>query len=141
MLVDLDTRTEAETRPTVEFPVPHGPDARGTHFIRIFRACCLVVGIHVVVDAYIHLRPGTSPLDHLVSGTVPVAALGVLCAVVGRLRTGGAATLALVLGAAIVIGGTGAPGSALVGGRVDLKTVTGGLGSGPLSGDPARAAP
>lgn len=97
------------------------------HFrlITLARWCCAAIVAHVVVDAYFHIRPGTSATDHFVSGTVPVATVAVIGASLDRVRAGVVALLSTLLGVAVVIGAGGAPVSALIGGRVDVSTVTG----------------
>jgi uncharacterized protein len=61
--------------------------------------------LHVVDDNFLEPQPGTSPADHLVSGLVPAAVLAGAAASYPRLRAGGRATLALLLGLfGIVIG-------------------------------------
>src|SRR5215204_7438659 len=57
-----------------------------------------IVGLHIADDSFIQPEPGTSALDHLVGGLVPLATLGL--AVVGyrRGRAGVRATIAIVVG-------------------------------------------
>ena len=99
------------------------------HSTRVVRACCVVLAVHIVTDSFVQLRAGTSPGDHLVSGTVPVVVIALAAALFGGLRAGATATIALVLGVAAVIGGAGAPGTAFLHGRIDLSTTTGAVGT------------
>lgn len=80
---------------------------------------------HILIDAYVDLRPGTSPTDHPVSGTVPVLGLAVLVYLFGRVRAGVAAMIAIQLGLAALIAGL-APVATLV--------AEGRFTPGPLSG-------
>jgi hypothetical protein len=84
-----------------------------------------VVASYVVADAFVLLRPGTSPADHLVSGVVPVVLLAAMAWVVPRVRSGVAASVCGTVGLATVIGGASAPGSALVADRISAAAVLG----------------
>ena len=57
-----------------------------------------VIAIHLVDDSFIHPEAGTSAGDHVVSGIVPVATLGVAVLIYPRVRPGLRATIALVVG-------------------------------------------
>jgi hypothetical protein len=57
-----------------------------------------VIGLHVIDDNYLQPQPGTSAGDHLVSGLVPLAMLGVAAWVYPRLRGPGRGALALAFG-------------------------------------------
>ena len=64
-----------------------------------------IVGLHIADDSFLQPEPGTSALDHLAGGLIPLAALGI--AVVGyrRGRAGLRATITLFVGIlALVIG-------------------------------------
>lgn len=65
---------------------------------RLFLAAVGVIGLHVADDNFIQPQPGTSAADHLVSGLVPLALLGLAAAAFPRLRSGAQAVLTLVLG-------------------------------------------
>jgi hypothetical protein len=65
-----------------------------------------VVGLHVVDDNFLQPNPGTSAGDHLVSGLVLLAALVAASVFYGRLRAGGRATTALLIGFFGVLAGT-----------------------------------
>ena len=68
-----------------------------------------VLALHVVDDSLVQPAAGTSALDHLASGTVPVLLLALVAAVWPRLRPGWQAVVAIPLGAvAVVAGATGA---------------------------------
>jgi fermentation-respiration switch protein FrsA (DUF1100 family) len=72
--------------------------------------------LHVVDDNFIQPQPGTSPVDHLVSGLVPLALLAGAAAAYGRARPGVRATLALLAGFFGVLTGTEAAYYTLNGG-------------------------
>jgi uncharacterized protein len=81
--------------------------ARGAGFETKLAVGGLVgIAVHVVDDNFVQPPPGTSAGDHLVSGLVPLAALGFVAAAYPRLRAGFRAALALFFGVlGIVIGG------------------------------------
>jgi uncharacterized protein len=65
---------------------------------RLFLAAVGVVALHVADDSFLQPQPGTSAGDHLVSGLVPLAVLGLAAVAYPRLRGGGRAAIALVVG-------------------------------------------
>jgi uncharacterized protein len=65
-----------------------------------------VVGLHIVDDNFLQPEPGISPLDHFVSGLVPLAFVVAAGVAYGRLRSGFRATIALLFGFFGVLGGT-----------------------------------
>jgi len=66
-----------------------------------------VVSLHVLDDNFLQPEPGTSAVDHLISGLVPFAALAGTAVIYHRLRPGLRATLVLALGLlGVVIGGS-----------------------------------
>ncbi|HSL66447.1 MAG TPA: CocE/NonD family hydrolase [Gaiellaceae bacterium] len=69
-------------------------------------AALAVVGLHVVDDAFLQPEPGTSPADHLASGLVPLALLGVALTAFRRGRAGVRATAALLAGFFGILAGT-----------------------------------
>ena len=56
------------------------------------------VALHVADDNYLQPEPGTSPLDHLASGLIPIGVLAAVAALYPRLRAGARAALALTFG-------------------------------------------
>ena len=62
------------------------------------RLAIAVIAVHVVDDNFLNPERGMSAGDHLVSGLVPLALLGLAAALYPRLRDGAQATLALTLG-------------------------------------------
>jgi uncharacterized protein len=64
----------------------------------VFLALTAVVALHVADDSFLQPQSGTSAGDHLVSGLVPLAALALAAAAYPRLRGGGRAAIALVVG-------------------------------------------
>ena len=65
---------------------------------RLVRLALGVVALHVVDDNFLQPAPGTSAGDHLASGLVPLALLGLAAVVYPRLRSGRRAALAATLG-------------------------------------------
>jgi dienelactone hydrolase len=87
---------------------PSAP-SRGDRGHALFVAAAGVMALHVVDDSLLQPAAGTSRLDHLVSGTVPVLVLAALAVAWPRLRAGWQALVALPLGAVLVVAGaTGA---------------------------------
>jgi hypothetical protein len=69
-----------------------------------------LVALHVVDDSFLNPEPGTSPLDHLASGLVPLVALSVAAVAYRRARSGLRATIALVAGVLAVVVGAASAG-------------------------------
>ena len=68
-----------------------------------------LVGLHVADDSFLNPEPGTSALDHLAGGLIPLALLGLAAAGYRRGRAGTRAVVALVAGIfALVIGSASA---------------------------------
>jgi fermentation-respiration switch protein FrsA (DUF1100 family) len=57
-----------------------------------------LIGLHVADDSFFQPQPGTGVGDHLVSGLVPLAVMGLAAWAYPRLRPGLRATIALALG-------------------------------------------
>jgi uncharacterized protein len=74
--------------------------------VGLARVALGVIGLHVVDDNFLQPEPGTSALDHLVSGLVPLAVIVAGAAVYGRPRAGARAVLALLFGFFGVLGGS-----------------------------------
>jgi pimeloyl-ACP methyl ester carboxylesterase len=66
------------------------------------------IGLHVVDDNYLQPARGTSPLDHLASGLIPLAIVAAVAAGYPHLRAGARAAMAATLGA--IGAATGFPG-------------------------------
>jgi uncharacterized protein len=66
---------------------------------RFFALATAVVGLHIADDSFIQPQPGTGIADHLASGLVPLALLTAAAVIYPRVRPGGQAVLALVVGA------------------------------------------
>jgi uncharacterized protein len=86
----------------VASPVRRAPPARRAEPAllerRLFLALAGIVALHIVDDSFLQPQPGTSAGDHLVSGLVPLAAIALAAWAYTRLRGGGRAALALILG-------------------------------------------
>jgi uncharacterized protein len=67
--------------------------------------CLAVIALHVVDDSFLQPEPGMSATDHLVSGLVPLALVVAAAVIYSRLRPGGRAALALVLGVFGIVSG------------------------------------
>ena len=63
-----------------------------------------LIALHVADDNYLQPQPGTSPGDHVVSGLVPLALIGVAAWGYPRLRAGWRGALALASGVLAVFG-------------------------------------
>ncbi len=63
------------------------------------------VALHVADDNYLQPEPGTSPLDHLASGLIPIGIFAAAAVAYPRARAGVRATLALTFGALGVVFG------------------------------------
>ncbi len=85
------------------------PDPRvGRRELRIFVAAVGAIALHVVDDNYLQPARGTSGREHLASGLVPLAVLGLTAALYPRIRPGARAYLSMTLGVLAVI--VGVPG-------------------------------
>src|SRR4051812_33537554 len=65
--------------------------------LALLRLAILLVAVHVVDDRFLQPQPGTSAADHLVSGLVPLALLGLAAWVFPRVRAGARGAIALTL--------------------------------------------
>jgi hypothetical protein len=83
---------EIHRRRTVSLSLPR---SRAT---LLFLVAVAQIALHVVDDNFLQPQPGTSPADHLVSGLVPLALLGLAAWAYPRLRGGLQGALALALG-------------------------------------------
>jgi hypothetical protein len=81
---------------------PRRPRPPNPRLPAVVGGCAVVVASYVVADAFVLLRPGTSPADHLVSGVVPVVLLAAMAWVVPRVRSGVAASVCGTVGLATV---------------------------------------
>ena len=68
------------------------------------------MAIHVLDDSFLHPERGTSAGDHVVSGLVPLAILGLLAAMYSRLRAGARGAIALTVGFLGAVGGASEAG-------------------------------
>jgi uncharacterized protein len=64
----------------------------------LFRAAMAVLALHAAVDAFIAPEPGTGARDHVLRGTASLMVMAAPATVYPRLRAGGRAALAGVLG-------------------------------------------
>src|SRR4051812_48629800 len=77
---------------------PRSPRARRSRETVLFRVALAVIAVHIVDDNYLQPQPGISPADHVVSGLMPLALLGLATWGYPRLRGGRRGALALVFG-------------------------------------------
>jgi hypothetical protein len=77
----------------------------GSRESMLFRIATLVIGLHVIDDNYLQPQPGTSAGDHLVSGLVPLAVLGLAAWAHPRLGGLWRGAMALALGVLGIAGG------------------------------------
>jgi hypothetical protein len=100
------TQTRIEpARPPAAVTPPRRPAGAGRLERRIFLVAVGVIALHVVDDSFLQPQPGTSADDHLVSGLVPLAVLGLAAAVYPRLRGGARAAIALLVGVFGIVAG------------------------------------
>jgi uncharacterized protein len=71
----------------------------------IFRLGIVVIAVHVLDDSFVQPQPGTSAGDHLVSGFVPLAVLGLAAWAYPRLRGGRRGAIALIFGVLGIVAG------------------------------------
>jgi fermentation-respiration switch protein FrsA (DUF1100 family) len=71
----------------------------------VARVAIGLIALHVVDDNFLQPQPGTSAAEHLVSGLVPIAVLGLAAWAYPRLRAGFRAIIALTLGLFGVVAG------------------------------------
>jgi fermentation-respiration switch protein FrsA (DUF1100 family) len=69
-----------------------------------------VAAVHVLDDSFLQPEPGTSAGDHLVSGLVPLALIGIAAAAYSHLRAGARAMIAVAFGLLTVVAGAGEAG-------------------------------
>ncbi len=74
--------------------------------VGLARVALGIVGLHVVDDNFLQPNAGTSAIDHVISGLVPLAFLIGAGVVYERLRPGGRGTIALLAGFFGVLAGT-----------------------------------
>jgi hypothetical protein len=98
---------------TSHLPGREHPLARVASALRreyaLFLLAVGAVGLHFADDNFLQPEPGTSAVDHLASGLVPIAVLAAVAATYPRLRAGVRALTAITLGAiGITVGVPGA---------------------------------
>jgi MYXO-CTERM domain-containing protein len=71
----------------------------------LFLISIALIALHVIDDNYLQPQPGMAPGDHVVSGLVPLALLGLAAWAYPRLRGGWRGALALVAGVAGIVAG------------------------------------
>jgi uncharacterized protein len=77
---------------------PLAPWAGRSRGIIVFLVALALVALHVIDDNFVQPQPGASPGDHLVSGLVPLALLGLAAWAYPRLSGGWRGALALLAG-------------------------------------------
>jgi hypothetical protein len=76
----------------------HGPPAARAPDRILFLAATAVVALHAAVDSFIAPEPGTRARDHVLRGSASLALLALAAVGHARLRAGGRAALAAILG-------------------------------------------
>lgn len=76
------------------------------HEPTLFAVAVGVVALHLVDDNFLQPAPGTSPLDHLASGLVPISILAAIVWIYPRLVAGARAATAMIVGAIAIALGT-----------------------------------
>ena len=94
--------SDATRRPAAPLLRQWGGGSRESMLLRI---AIVVIAIHVVDDNYLQPQPGTSAGDHLVSGLVPLAVLGLAAWAYPRLRGLWRGAIALALGVLAIAAG------------------------------------
>jgi MYXO-CTERM domain-containing protein len=84
-------------------PAPARRVGRGRETV-LFLVAIALVALHVIDDNFLQPQPGMSPDDHLVSGLVPLALLGLAAWAYPRLRGARRGALALLLGVLAILG-------------------------------------
>jgi hypothetical protein len=82
----------------------------------VFSAAVAVVAVHAMVDSFIAPEPGTGPGDHALRGLATIAVLATFLGAYLRVRAGGRAALAGLLGVLAIEGAVLATADALSGG-------------------------
>jgi alpha/beta superfamily hydrolase len=72
----------------------------------MFRFALAIVALHVIDDNYLQPQPGTAATDHLASGLIPLALLGLAVWAFPRLRGAGRGALALASGLLAIAAGS-----------------------------------
>jgi hypothetical protein len=94
---------------TIRVPPAVVPEFRRLLPIReigLFWAAIGLVALHIADDNFLQPQPGTSATDHLVSGLIPLALLGLAAWAYPRLRGAGRGALALALGMLSIAAGS-----------------------------------
>ena len=71
----------------------------------LFLVAIALIALHVIDDNFLQPQSGVSPADHIVSGLVPLAVLGLAAWAYPRLRRGRRGALALLFGVLGIVGG------------------------------------
>ncbi len=87
-----------ESTATSEITLAGTGVARQPTAVAVARVALGVIALHVADDNFLQPQPGTSAGDHLVSGLVPLAVIGLAAWGYPRLRAGLQAVVALFFG-------------------------------------------
>ena len=98
------TASRRATASTAAPPLGTGTPARRA--TALFRFAVGLLAVHVLDDRFLQPQPGTSAGDHLVSGLVPLALLGLAAWAFPRVRAGARGSLALVLVLPAILSGS-----------------------------------
>ena len=98
--------TATAPRPVTAPPLTRRGGPRGLRReAAVFRLGILVIAVHVLDDNFVQPQPGMSAGDHLVSGFVPLAVLGLAAWAYPRLRGGRRGAIALIFGVLGIVAG------------------------------------
>jgi uncharacterized protein len=97
-LRDPVVRETAGTAPARSAPLPRDG-------VTVFRAALAVIALAVADDAFIHPEPGVAAGDHLASGLVPLAVIGVLIVIARRVGDQVRGWTEIFAGALAIVGG------------------------------------
>src|SRR4051812_37447094 len=99
-------KTASHSKPSSAPTFVARPAAGARSEVGLARLAIGVVALHVADDSFVQPNPGTSAIDHLVGGLVPLALLVAAAVLYGRHRAGARAAIALLVGFFGVLVGT-----------------------------------
>lgn len=71
----------------------------------VYIVCAAIIALHILLTAFVFVRPGTSWIDHLLAALVPVMILGLAADLWTRMPAGLRAILALCIGILALVSG------------------------------------
>jgi uncharacterized protein len=101
----VTTTTSRRATGSTAAPPPHTSSV-ARRATALFRLAVGLLALHVLDDRFVQPQPGTSAGDHLVSGLVPLALLGLAAWAFPRLGAGARGSLALLLVVPAILSGS-----------------------------------